>query len=208
MKWLMARQNDGDFWSAVGKGDADAFGLLFERHSRSIYNYCFRRTGDWAQAQDLTSVVFLECWRRRDIELAGDKVLPWLFGIATNVCRSRRRSLARHRAALQRLPAPDRALEFVDETLDRVADEAQMRSLLALVSRLPKREQDVLALCVWAELSYRDAAAALGIPVGTVRSRLARARARLEGLVASTADEGGGGALTDVFAEGVENDAR
>jgi RNA polymerase sigma factor (sigma-70 family) len=208
MKWVMIPQDDGELWSAVAGGDPDAFGLLFERHGRSIYNYCFRRTGDWARAEDLTSIVFLECWRRRDIELAGDKVLPWLFGIATNVCRSRRRSVARHRAALGRLPAPDRALDFADEALDRLADEVRMRNLLALVARLPKREQDVLALCVWADLSYRDAAAALGIPVGTVRSRLARARARLEELVASTADKSGGGALTDVLAEGAENDAR
>ena len=182
----MAQKNDGDLWSAVGKGDADAFGLLFERHARSIYNYCFRRTGDWAQAQDLTSVVFLECWRRRDIQLSGDKVLPWLFGIATNVCRSRRRSVARHRAALRRLPPPERPLEFADETVERLADERRMRTLLSFVSRLPKREQDVLALCVWADLSYEDAAAALQIPVGTVRSRLARARARLRAQATDT----------------------
>jgi RNA polymerase sigma-70 factor (ECF subfamily) len=186
MKWVMAQQNDGDLWSAVGKGDADAFGLLFERHGRSIYNYCFRRTGDWAQAQDLTSVVFLECWRRRDIELSGGKVLPWLFGIATNVCRSQRRSVARHRAALRRLPPPERPLEFADETVERLADERRMRTLLSFVSRLPKREQDVFALCVWADLSYEDAAAALQIPVGTVRSRLARARARLRAQATNT----------------------
>lgn len=179
MKWVMARRSDGELWSAVGQGDADAFGLLFERHGRSIYNYCFRRTGDWAQAQDLTSVVFLECWRRRDIELAGDKVLPWLFGIATNVCRRRRRSVARYRAALRRLPPPERPLEFADETVERLADARRMGALLSFVSHLPNREQDVLALCIWAGLSYEDAATALEIPVGTVRSRLARARARL-----------------------------
>jgi RNA polymerase sigma factor (sigma-70 family) len=179
MKRVMAQRDDGDLWSAVGKGDADAFGLLFERHSRTIYNYCFRRTGDWAQAQDLTSIVFLECWRRRDIKLAGDKVVPWLFGIATNVCRSRRRSVARHRAALRRLPPPERPLEFADETVERLADERRMRTLLSFVSHLPKREQDVIALCIWADLSYEDAATALQIPVGTVRSRLARARTRL-----------------------------
>jgi RNA polymerase sigma factor (sigma-70 family) len=171
MEWVMARQNDGDLWSAVGKGDADAFGLLFELHGRSIYNYCFRRTGDWAQAQDLTSVVFLECWRRRDVELAGDKVLPWLFGIATNVCRSRRRSVARHRAALRRLPPAERPPEFADEIIERLADERRMRTLLSYVSHLPKREQDVLALCVWAELSYEDAAAAAALPPAGARAR-------------------------------------
>jgi RNA polymerase sigma factor (sigma-70 family) len=179
MNWVMDQPDNGELWSAMRAGDADAFGALFERHARAIYNYCFRRTGDWARAEDLTSVVFLECWRRRDVELKGDKVRPWLFGIATNVCRSQRRSLARHRAALRRLPAPDRALEFADDTLDRLEDERRMRALLAFVTRLPKREQDVLALCLWADLSYEEAASALDIPVGTVRSRLARARGRL-----------------------------
>jgi RNA polymerase sigma-70 factor (ECF subfamily) len=186
MKWVMSRLGDDALWSEAVKGEADAFGLLFQRHARSVYNYCFRRTGDWARAQDLTSVVFLECWRRRDATLERGKVLPWLLGIATNVCRTERRSFARHRAALARLSPPERAFEFTDEALDRLEDEHRMQALLSLVRRLPKRQQDVLGLCVWAELSYEDAAAALQIPVGTVRSRLARARARLRAQVAST----------------------
>jgi RNA polymerase sigma-70 factor (ECF subfamily) len=172
-------RDDASIWEAVAGGDADAFGLLFQRHGRSVYNYCFRRTGDWAHSEDLTSVVFLECWRRRGAALEGGKVLPWLLGIATNVCRNQRRSLARHRAALARLPPPEPSPEFTDEMLDRLEDERLMRRVLSRVSQLPKREQDVLALCVWSQLSYKDAAAALQIPVGTVRSRLARARARL-----------------------------
>jgi RNA polymerase sigma-70 factor (ECF subfamily) len=207
----MSQRDDGELWAAVASGDADAFGLLFERHGRRIYNYCFRRTGNWARAEDLTSVVFLECWRRREISLGGDKVLPWLLGIATNVCRSQRRSLVRHEAALRRLPPSAPALEFADELLDRLEDERLVRAVLSFVSQLPKREQDVLALCLWAGLSYEDAAAALQIPVGTVRSRLARARARLRARVATNGVVDGIGrpAIADVLAEGgVETDAR
>jgi RNA polymerase sigma factor (sigma-70 family) len=210
MSGVMGRPDDDELWSAVGRGDAEAFGLLFERHSRSVYNYCFRRTGDWARAEDLTSVVFLECWRRREVSLEKDKVLPWLFGIATNVCRNQRRSLARHRAALKRLPSPEPTSEFVDGVLERLEDEDRMRDVLSVVSRLPKREQDVLALCVWADLSYEDAAAALRIPVGTVRSRLARARRRLRGELGEDGAAGGNGslALADVSAQrGVKRDA-
>ena len=57
-----------------------------------------------------------------------------------------------------------------------------MQDVLALIGRLPRREQEVFALCGWSELSYEDAALALGVPVGTVRSRLSRARARLREL--------------------------
>src|SRR6266511_2459195 len=181
----MSPAEDDELWPAVRTGDADAFGQLFERHGRTVYNYCFRRTGDWALAEDLASIVFLECWRRRDIALERGKVLPWLLGIATNVCRNQRRSSARHRAALERLPAPLPTPAFADETVERLEDERRMHAVLEVVSELPGREQDVLALCLWADLSYADAAAALEIPIGTVRSRLARARARLEGQVAA-----------------------
>lgn len=61
-------------WERSRAGDADAFGLLFERHARAIYNYCFRRLGDWAAAEDMLSLVFLEAWRRRDKYLSDDKV--------------------------------------------------------------------------------------------------------------------------------------
>jgi RNA polymerase sigma factor (sigma-70 family) len=200
----MTRRDDRELWSAVARGDADAFGRLFERHGRSVYNYCFRRTGNWARAEDLTSVVFLECWRRRDVSLEEDTVLPWLLGIATNVCRSQRRSLVRHQSVLRRLPPPEATPDFADEALERLEDERRMRAVLAHVSRLPQREQDVLALCVWAGLSYEDAAAALEIPVGTVRSRLARARARLRSRLETdgAGDESGRAALDDLLARG------
>jgi RNA polymerase sigma factor (sigma-70 family) len=155
------------------------FGTLFERHGRAIYNYCFRRTADWAAAEDLASVVFLEAWRRRrDIRLENGSLLPWLYGVATNVVRNRSRSLRRHRSALERLPRGFEA-DFADDAAARLDDEQQMRAILEAFQALPKRDQDVLALCVWSELSYEEAAVALDVPVGTVRSRLSRARSRL-----------------------------
>ena len=72
--------SDSVLWSRSRAGDAEAFGSLFDRHAKAIYNYCFRRIGDWAAAEDMLSVVFLEAWRRRDNELPPDKVLPWLYG--------------------------------------------------------------------------------------------------------------------------------
>jgi RNA polymerase sigma-70 factor (ECF subfamily) len=169
-------------WSRSRAGDADAFGLLFERHAKAVYNFCFRRVGDWAVAEDLLSIVFLEAWRHRDKELPPDKVLPWLYGIATNVVRNRRRSERRFAAALSRVPKPDSEPSLGELSDVRIDDERQMGRVLALVRRLPKHEQDVFALCVWSELSYEDAALALAVPIGTVRSRLSRARARLREL--------------------------
>ena len=69
-------QSDADLWERSRAGEADAFGQLFERHAKSVYNYCFRRSGNRATAEDMLSVVFLEAWRRRDKQLPADKVLP------------------------------------------------------------------------------------------------------------------------------------
>jgi RNA polymerase sigma-70 factor (ECF subfamily) len=174
--------SDADLWARSRAGDADAFGLLFDRHERLIYNYCFRRVGNRPTAQDMLSMVFLEAWRRRDKELPPGMVLPWLYGIATNVLRHQRRSQRRFAAAMSRMPAPSMEPDFADSSSERLDYERHAQQALALLRELPRREQDVFVLCVGMELSYEDAALALSLPVGTVRSRLSRARARLREL--------------------------
>jgi RNA polymerase sigma-70 factor (ECF subfamily) len=180
---------DSELWSRARAGDADAFGLLFERHAKAIYNFCFRRTGSWDTAEDLLSIVFLEAWRRRRQELPPGKVLPWLYGIATNVVRNRRRSERRFRVALSRVPAPRPEAGFESDADARLDDERRTADALDLLGRLPQGEQDVFVLCAWCGLSYEDAALALGLPVGTVRSRLSRARGRLRELNFATGHE-------------------
>jgi RNA polymerase sigma factor (sigma-70 family) len=177
-------QSDLALWLRAAAGEPEAFGRLYERHARGIYNYLFRRCADWSLAEDLTSIVFLEAYRRRaEVELAEGKVLPWLYGVATNVVRNQRRSLRRYAAALKRIPPPEPVPGIAGEVAERLDAQTRMRTILAVLDELPESDRDVLALCVWSELSYEDAAAALGVPVGTVRSRLARARARLAELV-------------------------
>ena len=174
--------SDAELWNRSRAGDRDAFGALFDRHAKAIYNYCFRRIGSWATAEDLLSVVFIEAWRRRDKDLPPAMVLPWLYGIATNVVRNQRRAERRHAAALRRVPAPRPEPDFAASSEARVDGEWQAHGALEVLQKLPRREQDVFVLCAWMELSYEDAAVALGMPVGTVRSRLSRARARLREL--------------------------
>lgn len=174
---------DLELWSRAADGDGEAFGALFDRHARSVYNHCFRRTADWSAAEDLTSVVFLEAWRRRrQVRISSDSLLPWLLGVANNALRNRSRSLRRHQAAIGRLPSMNSVLDPAEEVAGRIDDEQQMRDILTVVNRLPSADREVLTLCVWSGLSYEDAAVALNIPVGTVRSRLSRARARMKKL--------------------------
>ncbi|MFD0900265.1 RNA polymerase sigma factor [Actinomadura sediminis] len=171
---------DAELWRRARDGDEHAFAVLFDRHARTVYNYCFRRTASWSEAEDLTSVVFLETWRRRaQVDPPSDSLLPWLYGVATNVLNNHRRSLRRHRDALARIPAPVSPPDGADEAAARLDAERRMREVTAAIRKLPRRQREVLVLCAWEGLDYAEAAAALGVPIGTVRSRLARARARL-----------------------------
>lgn len=183
--------SDAELWARSRAGDPDAFGALFERHAKLIFNYCFRRIGNRETARELLHVVFLEAWRHRSKELPPDKVLPWLYGIATNVVRNQRRSERRFAAALSRLPAVPAEPDFADRAVERLDYERQAEKAIGLLHALPKREQEVFVLCVGMELSYEDAAFALDIPIGTVRSRLSSARARLAELDSASGHEQG-----------------
>lgn len=197
-----APPDDQHLWSRARQGDPAAFGELFTRHSTVVYNYCFRLTGSWKTAEDLTSVVFLEAWRKRDDVAADDGAfVPWLLALASKVARNSTRAVRRHRRLLAKLPPaviaggaadtvphPNGTGPATDADADNQDDdERNMKQILRVFRRLPKQEQEVLALCVWGERTYAEAAVALGIPVGTVRSRLARARAHMERLTEAAA---------------------
>ncbi len=174
------KSNDTELWTRVQTGDAQAFGSLYARHANAVYAYCFSRSADWALADELTSIVFLEAWRRRkDVALREGTLLPWLLGVATNASRNQRRSMRRFRAALERLPPLEPERDFAGDLTERLEVQEQMRVVLEEIRRLPTIEQDVLTLCVWEGLTSAEAAIALGIPQGTVRTRLMRARGRL-----------------------------
>lgn len=173
-------RSDAALWAQGGRGDAGAFGVLYERHARAVLAFCLRRTADPSLAEDLTSVVFLEAWRRREsLRLTTDSARPLLLGIATNVLRHQWRAQRRHAAALRRLDHRHEAEVHEEDAAERLAAAAALRAACDALRALPPRELEVLALTAWGELSYDETAQALGIPVGTVRSRLSRARARL-----------------------------
>jgi RNA polymerase sigma factor (sigma-70 family) len=178
--------SDAELWTRGARGETEAFGTLFDRHHRAVYNFAFRSCGNWATAEDLVSVVFLEAWRRRgDVAFVHDSALPWLLGVATNLLRNHRRALKRYGAAIERCPRPIATPDFADDVADRIDDELRMRAVRRALRRLRPAERDVLA-CGWSGLTYEETSHALGIPVGTVRSRLSRARARLAKLAGET----------------------
>jgi len=183
--------------SRVRDGDPDAFGVLFDDYARAVHNLAFRLTGNRHEAEEVVSLTFLEAWRLRSgIEPDGESLRPWLMGIAVNVVRNFPRASRRQRAAMARLPEPDAVPDFADELAGRIDDAARLAAARAAFDKLRPAEQDVVALCVWSGLDYVAAAQALGIPVGTVRSRLSRARRKLRQL-AGEPDDGGGQPSSD-----------
>lgn len=178
----MQLSTDGLLWDRIRSGDADAFGDLYARHARAVQSYCLWRTADLQSAEDATATVFLEIWRKRErLALSTDSATPLLFGIATNVLRQQWRSRRRHRDALERVRSAGAPLpsDLETEAIARLDAIRQLNAAGAEIRALPRRERDVLALIAWGELSYEETAIALEIPIGTVRSRLARARRRL-----------------------------
>jgi RNA polymerase sigma factor (sigma-70 family) len=168
----------------IRAGDPAAFGRLFDEHSRAVYNHAFRLNGDWSLADDITALTFLEAWRlRAKVQPDGGSLRPWLLGIATNVARNTTRAARRHAAATARMPSVSEVPDFAEDLVTRIDDAHRLRAVHEALGKLSPGEQDVFALCVWAGLDYAAAAQALRLPVGTVRSRLSRARRKLQNLL-------------------------
>ncbi|MDX3432173.1 RNA polymerase sigma factor [Streptomyces sp. NBC_01693] len=167
----------------IRAGDREAFAVLYEEYARAVYNHAYRLTGDWSTAEEVLSETFLAAWRTRQaIEPEGDSLRPWLLGIATNKARNANRGRGRRLAFLARRPAPEPVADIADATAGRVDDARRLAAVQRALGGLRRQEREVLVLCVWSGLDYAEAAEALGVPVGTVRSRLSRARTRLRRL--------------------------
>jgi RNA polymerase sigma-70 factor (ECF subfamily) len=171
---------DTELWERVRRGEAQAFGLLFDRHAGAIFAFCLRRTGDRSAAEDLMSTTFLHAWRRRaEVEPIAPGPVPWLYGIAANLIRRHHRGTRRRHAVMARIPPCEAEPDPADDVADRLDHARRLDRTIEALRSLSENDQDLFVLCVWQRLSYEDAAIALGAPVGTVRSRLARARDRL-----------------------------
>ncbi|MFF2053659.1 RNA polymerase sigma factor [Leifsonia sp. NPDC058194] len=168
----------------IHDGDADAFGALFDLHHDRVFRQALRLTSSVHDAEDVTAVVFMEAWRRRDaMRVVNGSVIGWLLVTANNVHRNHLRSSRRYRVALGTLPPPENTPDHSGAVDDRLDTDARRTAVRAALARLPKRDQDIITLCVFEELSTTDAAEALGVAAGTVKSRLSRAKARLAELL-------------------------
>lgn len=171
--------NDQDLWDRCAVGNADAFGTLFDRHADALFRFCLSACGSWHDAEELVSIAFMEGWRKRGtIRLEHDSMLPWLFGVAAKSNLNRARTAKRHRALIEKLPHDGETTAF-EPKVEEVLDAQALSGKLLDAAGLSKVERAVAVLCLMFDFTYSDAARALGTPVGTIRSRLNRARKKL-----------------------------
>jgi RNA polymerase sigma factor (sigma-70 family) len=176
---------------AAGPADDDAavirrsrhepehFAVLFRRHAPEIQRYLVRRLGADA-ADDVVAETFLAAFKQRgsyDLERADAR--PWLYGIATNLIGRHRRAENRQYRVLARTGYDPVTEPFTDRVDAIVSASGTSRLLAAALARLPAAYRDALLLVAWGELTYEQAAHCLDVPVGTVRSRINRARSKL-----------------------------
>jgi RNA polymerase sigma factor (sigma-70 family) len=168
---------------AASLTDAPAFAAVFDRHWPAIHRWCVSRAGP--AGEDLAAETFRIAFdeRARFDPRYGD-ARPWLYGIATNQLRRHFRNAAR-RGELP--PGPD--ADFTEDALGRVEARALGPRLTAALRTVAAADRDALLLHAWAELTYTEIARATGIPVGTVRSRIHRARTELRAHLDRTHDD-------------------
>ncbi|MGW0781994.1 RNA polymerase sigma factor [Streptomyces sp. NPDC002913] len=165
--------------------EPDVFSVLFDRYADDIHRYVARRLGTEA-ADDLMAETFVIAFQqRRRYDVSRPQVRPWLYGIATHLVGGHRRAEARRLRALARAASTadtggsDDGEPMADRVAARVSAEGLRAELAGALAALPARYRDVLLVVAWGDLDYAEAAEALGVPVGTVRSRLHRARKKL-----------------------------
>jgi RNA polymerase sigma-70 factor (ECF subfamily) len=177
----------------------EAFAHLFDQHFEWLFGFCSRRVGA-RPAEDVVGEVFRRAFEKRDqFDVSRPSARPWLIAIALNVMRNETRRQSRERVAIARVPVvKPRAQEFLDSI---VATSLDAKGLVEQVRRglagLPEDEYQALTLFAWDELSYGDIADAVGVPVGTIRSRIHRARQRLQASLSGTMSEEPGPIASD-----------
>jgi RNA polymerase sigma-70 factor (ECF subfamily) len=181
---------------AVTAGDAEilrrsrhepeCFAALFDRHYAAIHGYASRRLGR-GLADDVAAETFLIAFDRRGrYDVSRPDARPWLYGIASNLVARHHRAEVRQYRALAKAGTAEAGDGHADAVAGRVDAQAAKGPLAAALAGLPRGDRDVLLLVAWAQLSVQEAGEALGIPAGTARSRLHRARRKIRAALGET----------------------
>lgn len=174
----LAEAADAELLAAAARGDRDAFAVLYDRHSGPVYRFCLSRCGDREAAADACQETFIAVWSGARAYAGSGAVLAWILGIARRKVADQRRGAARRREADL---ADDEAVGADPGHAAGVEAAADMGAAMA---RLPESQQEAVVLTYGLGLSCQEAALVMGVPAGTVKSRLFAARTALAGLLA------------------------
>ena len=169
---LQASQGDGTVWEK-----------LVSQHQEAVFRLAYLLLGDADEAEDIAQETFIRAYRALDRFDVNRPLRPWLMRIASNLARNRRRSVGRYFAAVQRLIRAEPDAAFAASGQAQLVERERAHSLWQAVRRLGQADREIIYLRYFLELSEAEAAAALDIPAGTVKSRTHRALARLRDVV-------------------------
>jgi RNA polymerase sigma-70 factor (ECF subfamily) len=169
-------RSDDELMAAIVKGDREAFATLYRRRRPAVYRFALHMTAASAAAEDVAQDVFMAVMHdARRYRPGGAGVVPWLLGIARNHARRR----ASHDRRLDPLPDDVEDLGVTADHVGSLTRDREIEAVRGALGRLPVVYREVIVMCDIEELSYADAAAAVGCAIGTIRSRLHRGRALL-----------------------------
>jgi len=164
----------------------ERFAVIFDRYAGQIHRYAARRLGP-AAADDIVADVFLIAFRHRSrYDTSQASARPWLYGIATNLISRHRRSEVRMYRALARTGLDPVVEPDADRVANSVSAAAAGQQLATALAQLSTGDRHTLLLVAWADLSYEEVATALDVPIGTVKSRLHRARTTVRAALGNT----------------------
>ena len=176
----MAELTDDDLIRMYREGDADAFDALFDRHHRSVYALACAMLRRREAAEEVMQEAFVAVARTARDYVPKGRFRPWLMRIVRNMCLNRLSARRRRYRAVGEGGADPALVEAADpEPLERLASDERMAALERLVGGLPERQREAIALYAFEQMSYREVAEVMEVPLNTVKTLIHRARAAL-----------------------------
>ncbi|MFJ2544070.1 RNA polymerase sigma factor [Microbacterium sp. NPDC087589] len=176
------RSTDGELLFRLSRGDEPAYRLLHDRHQAPVFRMSLVLMQSTWDAEEVAATAFFELWRKRDkVRVVDGSVLPWLLATTSFAAKNSQRSRRRYQRLLHRIPHDNHVPDHADEVAQAMDSLKISQSVRDALLQLNNREASVVILCVIQEMPLADAAVVLGVPEGTVKSRLSRVKTRLRG---------------------------
>jgi RNA polymerase sigma factor (sigma-70 family) len=178
---MIADASDSSLWLEAVAGTESSFVAIYDRYKQIVYRAALTRVANTHDAEDVVAMVFLTAWRKRaDVRFVDGSLRPWILAVMVNITLNQQRSTRRNRLLLAKCQPTDATPDPSHELLNRMHAQTAVTAIRAAVGNLNGRDRQIFELCLVEELPMTTVAAALNIPVGTVKSRLSRVRRRLQ----------------------------